>query len=95
MKERYEKLKELLDSLLIKLPFPMGIACDMTMSITMQENESWRLSAITTTKGYIVISANGGIINCNSVEEVENSFLMYFKNHYPIQKMVERLYCIY
>lgn len=80
MKERYIELKNLLTSLFRQLPFPMGGENDDMLSIYMTERENLRMEAITTSKGYTVITAGGEILQCSTLQEVESAFLLYFRN---------------
>jgi len=80
MKERYFELKELLTALFRQLPFPMGGSDDEMLSIYMSERENLRMTAITTSKGYTVVSASGEILQCSTLQEVESAFLLYFRN---------------
>ena len=80
MKERFIELKNLLTALFRQLPFPIGGSDDKMLSIFMEEDENIRLIAITTSKGYTVISAGGEILQNLTIQEVENAFLLYFRN---------------
>ena len=79
MKEKYYELKELLTELFRQLPFPVGGSDDEMLSIYMSEGSDLRMTAIVTRKGYTVVNAGGEVIQCSTLQEVESTFLLYFK----------------
>lgn len=90
MMTNYSELKNLLERLINKLYFTMGGSNDGNSSIWLEEQNK-QLTAITTNNGYVIVSKNGSIENCKTIDEVESIFLVYFtKGDSSLQNIIKK-----
>ena len=90
MSNIFEEMNNSLTNLFRKLSFPIGGSEKETEIIWMAEPDK-KLTAINTSNGIVVVSSEGTIFLCSSLEEMEKRFIEYFSGKDSLKKTMETL----
>lgn len=86
----FAEMSNSLTSLFRRLSFPIGGTEKENETIWMAEPNK-KLTAINTSNGIVVVSSEGTIYLCSSLEEMEKRFIEYFSGKGSLQNTMETL----